>query len=66
VFTDVLTGVPNRRAGEVALAAAARRVEKFCVAMFDIDHFKQVNDTCGHAVGDDVLKRVACSRAEAA
>ncbi|HEY2410183.1 MAG TPA: PAS domain S-box protein [Polyangiaceae bacterium] len=66
VFTDVLTGVPNRRAGEEALAAAARRAEKFCVAMFDIDHFKQVNDTCGHAVGDDVLKRVASALASQA
>ena len=62
-YTDLLTGLPNRRAmlvrfGEEA-ARAARERQKFGVALFDIDHFKQINDTCGHYVGDAVLKHIA-------
>jgi diguanylate cyclase (GGDEF)-like protein len=57
---DALTGVGNRRAAEEALgervATAARGGEKFFVAFVDIDHFKQVNDTLGHAMGDRVLQ----------
>lgn len=61
-FTDILTGLPNRRAtlvrfGEEA-ARAARQKQKFGVALFDIDNFKQINDTCGHYVGDAVLKHI--------
>ena len=61
--SDALTGLPNRRAirlrfGEES-ARAARTERKFAMALFDIDHFKQVNDRHGHATGDEVLKAVA-------
>ncbi|MFY7835218.1 MAG: diguanylate cyclase domain-containing protein [Novosphingobium sp.] len=60
---DHLTGLPNRRAfeslleKELALAGAAG--EALSVAFVDIDHFKRINDTHGHAAGDRVLKVVA-------
>lgn len=57
--TDELTGVWNRRYLEMAakaeIARAARRDEPLSILMFDIDHFKEVNDTFGHAVGDEIL-----------
>ena len=60
---DSLTGILNRRGGENALAAlvrsAQRRDSRLAVLMCDIDHFKQVNDAHGHAVGDQVLAAVA-------
>lgn len=55
-FLDELTGIGNRRSFEDALRALPRR---FAVAMIDIDHFKAVNDTHGHAEGDNVLRWVA-------
>ena len=62
-LTDVLTGIPNRRAAETelakALALSDRAGTPLCVALFDIDHFKHVNDEFGHAAGDEVLRRVA-------
>jgi diguanylate cyclase (GGDEF)-like protein len=60
--TDFLTGLPNRRAFMAALDAAAasgRRGMPFAVAILDLDRFKAVNDTFGHAVGDQLLKEVA-------
>lgn len=61
--TDALTGVFNRRRfGELldeCLARAARFGRQVSVLMIDADHFKSVNDTYGHAVGDEVLKRIA-------
>lgn len=61
--TDALTGVLNRRAMSEALErqlTLARRHQKiFSVVMFDIDHFKAVNDRYGHAVGDDVIRHMA-------
>ena len=60
---DSLTGVLNRRSlverleGEVA--EARRHGDTLCVLMCDLDGLKQVNDTAGHLVGDDVLRRVA-------
>ena len=60
---DPLTGVANRRGGEAAatreLARWRRSGEPLAVAVFDIDHFKRVNDVHGHAIGDRVLCQVA-------
>ena len=60
---DGLTGLSNRRTFEGALAReAARMVESEAPALLlllDIDHFKRINDTHGHAAGDAVLKRVS-------
>ena len=62
-FTDILTGLPNRRAMLVRFAEetarCARQKQKFGLALFDIDNFKQINDTRGHYVGDAVLKHIA-------
>lgn len=56
---DGLTGILNRRALEDALAAESARAkrfgEKYSLLMFDIDHFKKINDAYGHLFGDDVL-----------
>jgi diguanylate cyclase (GGDEF)-like protein len=60
---DPLTGLPNRRLlmerlkGEVE--RASRHRESFVLAIVDVDHFKQVNDTYGHEAGDAVLQEVA-------
>ncbi|MBX3600536.1 MAG: GGDEF domain-containing protein [Rubrivivax sp.] len=60
---DALTGLANRRAFELALARETDRVarsgEPALLLMLDIDHFKRVNDTWGHAAGDQVIKGVA-------
>ena len=58
---DALTGLMNRRAFEAALGeATARSVRQpFCALFIDLDRFKQVNDTGGHAAGDAVLRDVA-------
>lgn len=60
--TDSLTGVANRRMFEQALeneiARARRHNMPFALVMYDVDHFKEVNDTHGHDVGDDVLKGI--------
>jgi len=60
---DPLTGIANRRQFEAALAREIDRVaragEPALVLMIDIDHFKQVNDSHGHAAGDLVLQGVA-------
>ena len=60
---DGLTGLANRRVFETALArevARSRRThEPLSLVVFDVDHFKRVNDTRGHQAGDDVLRRVA-------
>lgn len=62
-LTDVLTGLANRRALDAALAraiAAARRSgPAFSLLHLDLDLFKSVNDTLGHAAGDFVLSHVA-------
>ena len=57
--TDTLTGLGNRRALEDAVAAAASDSRSFGVVAIDIDFFKKVNDTQGHAGGDLVLQHVA-------
>ncbi len=62
-LTDHLTGLKNRRAVEDILSMEmeiARRYERpLCFALIDVDHFKKVNDTYGHDVGDEVLKKLA-------
>jgi diguanylate cyclase (GGDEF)-like protein len=61
--TDALTGLHNRRAFEERLemefSLARRKNRVLAVVMIDIDFFKNVNDTLGHAAGDDVLCEVA-------
>jgi diguanylate cyclase (GGDEF)-like protein len=60
---DPLTGMLNRRGGEEALAREVARVNRTRVGssllLLDIDHFKQINDTYGHATGDHVLAQTA-------
>lgn len=61
--TDQLTGIANRRrtttALEDAVGASRESGKPVSIAIFDIDHFKRINDTYGHQAGDEVLKRVA-------
>ncbi len=61
--TDSLTGLFNRRQFEVLaqkeIQIAQRHGMPFCVLMLDIDHFKKVNDTYGHDMGDSVLQQLA-------
>jgi diguanylate cyclase (GGDEF)-like protein len=61
--TDPLTGVVNRRrffhTAEAELYRARRYDRPLVLALVDIDHFKRINDTYGHAVGDDTLKTLA-------
>ncbi|MDP3515527.1 MAG: diguanylate cyclase [Pseudohongiella sp.] len=60
---DSLTGLLKHAAIKEAVrrewGLAKRKGEAFCVAMLDIDHFKQVNDRFGHAIGDEVITSVA-------
>ncbi|MBT9589953.1 MAG: diguanylate cyclase [Thiobacillus sp.] len=64
-LTDLLTGLPNRRSAMDQLAqawsAATRSGSPLAVMVIDIDHFKQINDTYGHASGDIVLREAANS-----
>jgi diguanylate cyclase (GGDEF)-like protein/PAS domain S-box-containing protein len=62
-LVDELTGLPNRRAfmnGAARIAGRARRAkDPIVVAIFDVDHFKSINDRFGHDAGDRVLRRLA-------
>ena len=54
--TDCLTGLANRREAERLMVRRIRAGQPFCIMLFDLDSFKQVNDQHGHEVGDHVLK----------
>lgn len=58
-FTDTLTGVKNRRAMDHIMARYANWGTQFGLMQIDLDWFKAVNDTLGHAAGDHVLQTVA-------
>jgi len=58
-YTDGLTGLKNRRAMDMLLAQYASCGEKFALMHLDLDFFKAVNDTLGHAAGDLVLQEAA-------
>jgi diguanylate cyclase len=62
---DELTGTLNRRSLMAALERERSRAERsgasFSIAMIDLDHFKRINDTHGHAAGDEVLRALAAT-----
>ena len=62
-LTDLLTGLPNTRFLSMHLtqeiARARRQRSQLAVLLLDLDYFKAINDTYGHAVGDRVIKAVA-------
>jgi diguanylate cyclase (GGDEF)-like protein/PAS domain S-box-containing protein len=61
--TDPLTGIHNRRKLNEMMALEQARCTRyripFTLILFDVDHFKRINDTCGHPAGDAVLKALA-------
>ena len=59
VRTDPLTGLHNRRSLEHVLEKCERSNTPFSIISLDIDHFKHINDTYGHDIGDEVLKELA-------
>jgi diguanylate cyclase (GGDEF)-like protein len=58
---DPLTGLPNRRAFDLALDDCVAAGRPFSVLLVDVDRFKAINDTFGHTVGDEVLRAIATS-----
>ena len=61
--TDILTGLPNRRATLIRFqeeaARGIRHQRPYSIVIFDVDHFKKINDDYGHDFGDEVLRQVA-------
>lgn len=70
VRTDPLTGLANRRVFDLELSRRLREYRthgtSFALALYDIDHFKQINDSGGHKTGDEVLAHVARAMQSAA
>ena len=64
-LTDALTGLANRRAWDASLPAQVEHADRegapLCLALLDLDHFKDYNDTHGHQAGDELL-RIAAAR----
>lgn len=58
-LTDTLTGLRNRRAQDLALEQVLGKATPFGLMHLDLDYFKAVNDTLGHAAGDHVLREVS-------
>jgi two-component system, sensor histidine kinase LadS len=62
-YSDALTGLPNRRMFQDRLSQAFTRAQRhggeFALALIDLDHFKRINDSMGHAAGDQLLQVVA-------
>jgi diguanylate cyclase (GGDEF)-like protein len=59
--TDALTGLPNRRAWDTHLAETLAKDQHATIAMLDLDHFKDYNDTYGHPAGDRLLRETAAA-----
>ncbi|HEX5307953.1 MAG TPA: GGDEF domain-containing protein [Solirubrobacteraceae bacterium] len=59
--TDALTGLPNRRAWDTRLREALLKRAPTTLAMLDLDHFKQYNDSHGHPAGDRLLRETAAA-----
>ncbi|HOA51034.1 MAG TPA: GGDEF domain-containing protein [Thermogutta sp.] len=70
VRTDPLTGLANRRVFDLELSRRLREYRthgtSFALALYDIDHFKQINDSGGHKTGDEILVHVARAMQSAA
>ncbi|GMV71833.1 MAG: hypothetical protein AMXMBFR77_16710 [Phycisphaerales bacterium] len=67
--TDHLTGLFNRRHLDLLMSGSRSRHDRrrfMSAVMFDVDHFKRVNDSYGHAAGDDVIRAIAATIAHAA
>ena len=58
-MTDTLSGLYNRRHVMTVLKKEVRQVRELSLIMIDIDHFKRINDTYGHSVGDEVIVGIA-------
>jgi diguanylate cyclase (GGDEF)-like protein len=59
IETDGLTGIANRKSFDLVLEKLINSQTPFSLILLDIDHFKSVNDTYGHLIGDDVLQYLA-------